>query len=89
NKISLADIIKMYRLGDNLVLKMDCEGGEYGLLNEEEKTMRHFGQIDIEYHYGYRNITKYLGKRFKLEHTSPFYFPRHKMIVGYIRGRRS
>ncbi|MDE1845869.1 MAG: FkbM family methyltransferase [Candidatus Micrarchaeota archaeon] len=89
NKVSLADLIKKYKLGSNLVLKMDCEGGEYGLLKETGSTLSKFSQIDIEYHYGYRNLLEHLGKGFELEHTVPFYFPRHNMLVGYIRGTKS
>ncbi|MGI0141388.1 MAG: FkbM family methyltransferase [Candidatus Micrarchaeales archaeon] len=88
NQTSLAHIIKKYGLGNGLVLKMDCEGGEYGILKEKPNTLKRFSHIDIEYHYGYRNLVGYLSKFFKINYTRPFYFPRHKMCVGYIRATK-
>ena len=38
------------------VLKMDCEGCEYNLLNEDNDALRKFKRIVLEFHYGYKNI---------------------------------
>ena len=38
------------------VLKMDCEGCEYNILNEEEDVLRKYKRIMLEFHYGYQNI---------------------------------
>lgn len=56
---SLKTLLKEFGL-DKAVLKMDCEGCEYNLLNEDCETLRHFKQIQIEFHYGYRNLMKKL-----------------------------
>jgi len=58
--LSLKGISKKYGLSD-AVLKMDCEGAEYGiLLGTERGTLRNFRQIMLEYHYGYVNIREKL-----------------------------
>ncbi|MGC8483937.1 MAG: FkbM family methyltransferase [Thermodesulfobium sp.] len=57
-------IIKLYSLKTLLgeynineaILKMDCEGCEYNLLNEENGTLRKFKRVELEFHYGYRNL---------------------------------
>lgn len=83
----LGRLVKKYDL-ENAVLKVDCEGGEYGLLKESESTLRKLSQIEIEYHYGYKNLMNHLDSTFYVSHTLPFYFPRHKMYIGYISAYR-
>jgi len=38
------------------VLKMDCEGCGYNILNEDDDVLRKFKRIVLEFHYGYKNI---------------------------------
>jgi FkbM family methyltransferase len=38
------------------VLKMDCEGCEYNILNEDDDVLKKFKRIVLEFHYGYKNI---------------------------------
>jgi len=38
------------------VLKMDCEGCEYNILNEDDNVLKKFKRIVLEFHYGYKNI---------------------------------
>jgi len=38
------------------VLKMDCEGCEYTILNEDDVVLKKFKRIVLEFHYGYKNI---------------------------------
>jgi len=38
------------------VLKMDCEGCEYNILNEDDVVLKKFKRIVLEFHYGYKNI---------------------------------
>jgi len=38
------------------VLKIDCEGCEYNLLNEDDGVLKKFKRIILEFHYGYKNI---------------------------------
>lgn len=84
----LGRIIEKYNLGGDLVLKVDCEGGEYGLLDESDATLKRFSQLELEYHYGYVNLEKKLKNTFELKVTRPFYLPKHKMCVGYMGGKR-
>ncbi|MEM3846322.1 MAG: FkbM family methyltransferase [Candidatus Parvarchaeota archaeon] len=52
---SLRKIIKENHLND-AVLKMDCEGCEYGLLDEECSVLSKFNRIAMEYHLGPEKI---------------------------------
>ena len=47
---------------DNIVLKMDCEGCEYNLLDEPINLLRRFKRIEIEFHFGYKNLESMLRK---------------------------
>ncbi|OJI06943.1 methyltransferase, FkbM family [Candidatus Micrarchaeum sp.] len=70
---TLESIFNNYRVNDGAVLKIDCEGCEYGvLLSASSRSLRKFRQIQGEYHYGYKNIEKKLKKaRFYMKHTVP------------------
>ncbi|MEM3245923.1 MAG: FkbM family methyltransferase, partial [Candidatus Micrarchaeaceae archaeon] len=90
--ITLEDIIKQYRI-NNGILKMDCEGCEYGIvLNAKKETLQKFEQIMIEYHYGYKNlIGKLEDAGFKTKITIPrFGFDSNVefMSVGLIFAKR-
>ena len=53
---TLENILEQYVVG-SAVLKMDCEGCEYdAILNASDKTLRRFPLVQIEYHYGYKNL---------------------------------
>lgn len=53
NITTLSDIIKRFNIDYPAVLKIDCEGCEYGVLLEMKNSdLRKFKQIQIEYHYG-------------------------------------
>lgn len=58
------------------VLKMDCEGCEYPvILNSNIEDLKKFGQIAIEYHYGYKNLEKKLKQvGFSVKKTRPIYY---------------
>ncbi len=84
--VKLEDIAKKYGL-DNCMLKMDCEGYEYGIiLNEDASVLRKFEQIVIEYHYGYKNLeTKLKECGFKVRHTAPqFYYGSNSSTKEYV-----
>ncbi|MEM4098071.1 MAG: FkbM family methyltransferase [Candidatus Micrarchaeaceae archaeon] len=73
------------------ILKVDCEGCEYGIvLNAKKETLQKFDQIMIEYHYGYKNLVRKLKEAgFHVKITVPkFSFnpdaENHNMIVGWI-----
>lgn len=69
---SLSSIIQRYEIA-NSVLKIDCEGCEYGfILGANTEGLKKCDQIILEYHYGYLDIEKVLKKLgFKVRHTSP------------------
>ena len=87
--VSLKTILKDYNI-DNAVLKIDCEGCEYNLLNEDNNTLKKFKRIEIEYHYGYKNLKDKLEdagftvtyskpkKHFNKDATEPY------TVMGYI-----
>jgi FkbM family methyltransferase len=88
---SLYDILENYKtlIGGDILLKMDCEGCEYNLLNEEADTLRRFKRIIIEYHYGYEKlITKLKEANFIIKFTKPRVWYSNnagkKLTQGYI-----
>jgi FkbM family methyltransferase len=88
---TLGELVKRFGIRDNAVLKIDCEGCEYGvLLKSQNSDLRRFKQILVEYHYGYLNIEKRLkDSGFKVTKTIPKYVvnsqaENKEMIVGLI-----
>jgi FkbM family methyltransferase len=69
---TLKSMVEKYNISGAL-LKSDCEGAEYGiLLFAEDKTLRAFDEIILEYHMGYLNIKKRLEQAgFVVEITKP------------------
>ncbi len=65
---TLTNLIKENKLGNNLVLKMDCEGCEFdSLLNEDNNTLKAFSEIIMEYHnYPYDLIKTLLSLNFEV-----------------------
>jgi FkbM family methyltransferase len=59
--LTLQDILIEYKLSENAVLKMNCEGCEYdSILFSTCDTLRSFSHIQLEYHNGYQNLKKKL-----------------------------
>lgn len=52
---SLKTLLHEYKI-EEAVLKIDCEGCEYNLLNEENYILKKFKRIELEFHYGYKNL---------------------------------
>lgn len=74
NIYSLGTLLNKYKINinDNLLLKMDCEGCEYNLLDESVDTLRKFKRIEIEFHYGFRNLESKLKESgFSIHHSEP------------------
>jgi hypothetical protein len=73
--ISLPDLIKKYNITPD-ILKMDCEGCEYEvILNSPDEVLKLFKYMQIEYHFGYRNIKNKLERcGFSVEITGPTYY---------------
>ena len=93
--LSLDNILLNYikLLEGELLLKMDCEGCEYNILNESNDVLRKFNRIVIEYHNGYENIkTKLEGVGFNVKFTKPHAWydkdTDRNLIQGYIYARR-
>ena len=86
---SLGTLLNQYEIKD-AILKMDCEGCEYNLLDEDEEGLRRFRMIQIEYHYGYQKLKEKLEKcGFTVKCTEPVNFYNSEasnpnMVVGYI-----
>ncbi|MEM3876012.1 MAG: FkbM family methyltransferase [Candidatus Micrarchaeaceae archaeon] len=93
--MTLRDIIKRFNLKYPTILKIDCEGCEYGvLLDAQNSDLRKFEQIMVEYHYGYLNLKMKLESAgFKVSKTFPKYSlniaaENKEMIMGYIYAER-
>ena len=89
---SLETIMKKYNINSG-VLKMDCEGCEYHLLNEKNETLRNFSKIQIEYHYGYEKLVEKLKESgFETKFTTPIKSWNHSagkaMVMGYVYGKK-
>lgn len=87
--LSLKSLVERYYINEG-ILKMDCEGCEYHMLDEDNATLSRFKQILIEYHYGYKNLKERLENAgFTVKYTTPSNIY-HKettnpnMVVGYI-----
>jgi len=72
--ITLKWLLSEYGISE-AVLKMDCEGCEYGsILHEDDGVLKVFKEMVVEYHYGYRNLVNRLRRAgFKVRYTKPYY----------------
>ena len=85
---SLKLLVKEFNL-ENAILKMDCEGCEYNLVNEDRNVLDKFSQVLIEYHYGtQRLVEKLINCGFSVKYTHPkkHFDPDSKepKMLGYI-----
>ncbi len=91
---TLEYIVKSTKI-NNAILKMDCEGSEYEILqNTDSHILQKFCQIEIEYHYGYINIATKLkasGFNVKIGRPTRIHNPKSQpsnMMVGLIFAKR-
>lgn len=90
---SLKTLLAEFGMND-IILKMDCEGCEYALLDEDIDTLKSVEMIQLEYHYGYQKIVSKLMKSgFDVKYTMPVksYNPNAnnpEMEIGYIYAKR-
>ncbi len=84
---TLDALVKKYKI-DNAVLKIDCEGYEYEIIEGARvDILRKFKTITLEYHYGYRSLEAKLRKAgFKTRHTEPFYMSKVDDKVNLLCG---
>lgn len=75
----ISDIVREHDIKD-AILKIDTDGFEYEILEiTDNKTLRHFERIVIEYHYGIKNLEVKLQEAgFSTLATDP-----HKVYVDY------
>ena len=92
---TLGKIIKRFNISYNSILKIDCEGCEYGiLLSSKNSDLRKFEQIQIEYHYGYLNLKRKLEEAgFKVSKTFPksiinLKAENREMLIGLLYAKR-
>jgi FkbM family methyltransferase len=87
---SLTDLLDENDIDTKAILKMDCEGCEYGvILSSPVDTLKRFSHIFIEYHYGYKDLRdKLLSCGFKVSISPPTYVRTHDigepMYAGVI-----
>lgn len=81
---SLNTIVSKFNIEKGSVLKVDCEGCEYDLFrNANKETLNRFEKIQIEYHYGYKELVDILKENgFKAKITIPRSL--QGIIFGYI-----
>ena len=91
---TLNEILKCVKTHD-CILKMDCEGCEYEtILSASKETLSSFSHLQIEYHFGYKNLRNKLENcGFDVQVTKPIIGKRlfqesKKTYYGYIYAKR-
>ena len=81
--ITLDDIVAEHKINDG-VLKMDCEGSEYDIIdNASDKTLLAFSEMAIELHNGEGRISRLKKLGYKIETTKPM---RNGVYTIFARG---
>lgn len=86
---SLNSLLETFNI-NNAVLKMDCEGCEYNMIDEDSITLGKFSRIVMEYHYGYKKLVEKLRSAgFDVKYTRPKNGPSPQLTelkteIGYI-----
>ncbi|MDQ3968690.1 MAG: FkbM family methyltransferase, partial [Thermoproteota archaeon] len=86
---SLGELVDIYSTNSPAILKLDCEGCEYDIILSNDMTvLGKFSHIQIEYHYGYRDLKKHLiSAGFAVSHTNPR--DENGMEIGWIYATKS
>jgi FkbM family methyltransferase len=86
---SLGELVDKYSANSPAILKLDCEGCEYDIILSNDTTvLGKFSHIQIEYHYGYRDLKKHLiGAGFAVSYTDPKVD--NGMQIGWIYATKS
>lgn len=92
-RISLSSIVRRFQIR-NGVLKVDCEGCEYGLIiNTPDEDLGQFDRIVVEYHYGYEKLVHKLeSASFSVRYTRPrntISGTNTNLSVGYIYAEKN
>jgi hypothetical protein len=86
-------LVNKYKISEG-ILKMDCEGCEYAsIIGATNDTLRRFKQIQIEYHYGPKELVQKLSRAGFETTIEGLYRATNKMekkpmYIGYIYGFR-
>lgn len=82
---TLERIVEKYQL-DSAILKMDCEGCEYSaILSASKEILRKFTDIQIEYHYGFKNLKEKLEESgFDVSVFTAFSKSKHNNKTDYL-----
>lgn len=92
---TLDGLITEYDIPDNSVMKIDCEGCETDvILSSNEKILRKFTHIEIEYHYGYKDLKQKLEDcGFSVTISPPLFLINRQanklMHFGYLYAKRT
>lgn len=95
--ITLDSLVEKYAVS-NGILKIDCEGWEYDILESaSNELLRKFEYFIVEYHYGYEALEKrFISAGFEVSHTEPahIHVPERQgkyadMYVGMLFARRT
>jgi FkbM family methyltransferase len=86
--LTIGSIVEHYNVKPGSILKIDCEGCEYDtLLSCDKKDLMPFSYIQIEYHYGFKNLKEKLEtSNFMVRITPPT--KRRNMYTGMIHAVR-
>ena len=87
HSFTLKKMISKYDLPSSSILKLDCEGDEYKIvLSSSKDTLRTFDFIILEYHYGYKNLKKYLETcGFEVNVTLPIVTGQLPWVLKYFK----
>lgn len=94
--ITLDSLAEKYMITDG-VLKIDCEGWEYDILESaSDELLRKFEYFIVEYHYGYETLeNRFISAGFEVTHTEPahIHVPERQgkyadMYVGMLFAKR-
>ena len=85
---SLQNLVEKYEIKSG-ILKMDCEGCEYdSILETANEILQKFSHIQIEYHYGYKNLKEKLESAgFSVKVTKPYVtinYEGSKWFIGFL-----
>lgn len=87
NIYSLKTLTEKYKIEEG-ILKIDCEGCEYNLLDEEDRILRRFSMIQIEYHKGCEDLVKKFEnagfERKQYQQSNEMYLLNKQNGVGYL-----
>ena len=70
---SIAEVFDALHLENVSLVKIDCEGSEYGIFSgASDASLACFDQVAIEYHFGYERLVKRLmAAGFRVSYTEP------------------